>query len=312
MQPLSICVCSSLTLHTHPWSSASRSMFLPWILKCKVKHKPCELLMSCVPSPGLEADLSLADHCSAASSGLCSLFSLVGTCMSDKSLEQHVPWMLWGCAGRERTLPTRQSLRSHWNSCSPCFVVWLSSFSHASKHTGGHTACKGSLQELPQGLPLVWPISSEQLGTFPADGGVASKQSGYQYACASSVSGRWDLFGACWWKNALFSKQTSYLHSNASANNCVNLLQVLKCGTCSSGVHHTSKRQRRHEACLIWPQRLGLFLWKCMLMRKLFNKPPLFYCIKRVTVGAFRFWLSKLIPRSTVVLYIPLGRLGQG
>lgn len=74
------------------------------------------------------------------------------------------------------------------------------------------------------------------------------------------------------------------------------------------GVNNTSKRKHSHEACLIWPQRLGLLLWKCMLMRKLFNKSPLFCCMKRVTIGAFSFWLSKWITCSVTMLYIPVGR----
>lgn len=42
------------------------------------------------------------------------------------------------------------------------------------------------------------------------------------------------------------------------------------------GVNNISKKTHSHEAFLIWPQRLGLLLWKCVLVRELFNKPPRF------------------------------------
>lgn len=157
--------------------------------------------------------------------------------------------------------------------------------------------------------------------TFPAGGTGTSKGSGYQCGCASSQSAGGEILVCAVGlslepvaekKMHLFSSKHPMciqMHINSNFKWKQLCEPVAGAGTWHllQGVNNTNKRKRSHEVCLIWPQRLGLFLWKWMLMRELFNKPPLFYCIKCVTAGAFSFCLSKLIPCRMSVLYIPVG-----
>lgn len=303
-QPFPICVCSPLPLHTHLWNPASRSMLLPGIPKCEVqKCKPWSCSWALCPPQGWRQMPAAAAprECCVPALG-CASFSLWPAPGCVRKISARWKAATWDALGLCRRRGTPSHL-SHPLEILFIPALWFGEviflmLSNTACMLGDLLLCDPSAQSNSEhfllmvlGHPrkclcLVKSVEAEIL------------------ICAVGLS----LEPVAEKMHLFSSKHPICIQMQA-------LTIVWTCCRCwnvapALGVNNTSKRKHSHEAFLMWPQRLSLLLWKCMLMRELLNKPPLFYCTKCVAIGAFCFWLSKWAPCSLSALYMPVGRVG--